>query len=196
MQQQLIHGLHPCDALGLGRVADEIDHPHAWYEGLFSSVKTEQQRYCDEQASYDLAAEEHVRYLLTNPDPQLAHIESLRLQQRKTDTSHLKRRAILSTYALEHLLQSRLFSIAQQLLEHSRAVKNRSPSPFEASTDWEDWFVQHRVSVFQAQAPHREDQRQLIDLIERVRATWSFLSQQEPEAEPGNQIQRENGQTA
>ena len=56
--------------------------------------------------------------------------------------------------------------------------------------------MQHRVSVFQAQAPHREDQRQLIDLIERVRTTWSFLSQQEPEAEPGNQIQRENGQTA
>ena len=152
-------------------------------------MKTEQQRYCDEQASYNLAAEEHRRYLLNSPDPQIAHVETLRLHQRRTDAGNLKRRSILSTHALEHLLQARLFSIAQQLLEHNRKFT-------QPSSDWVDWFVQHRVSVFQVQAPLRDERRQIIDLMERVQTTWSFLSQQEPEAEPGNQTQREQGQTA
>ena len=179
--------LSALDALALNRLVDRVDEPHEYYARLFTRVKEEQKDYTRLSDELAVAEEEFERTARTTLDPLQVAIENAPLVVQRRTVRDKRARLVKATFALERLLTRRLKSCSAQLVEHDEAI-------WDHRGDWSDWFIRHRTALFQQQQPIREEIFQTTELLTQVRGSWTWISQDQPEAEPSVHQQQEIGQ--
>ena len=179
--------LSALDALALNRLLDRVDEPHEYYEGLFARVKKEQQDYTRVVDELAVAEEDFVRTARTASDPLHVAIENAPLVVQRQTVQDKRARLVKATFALERLLTRRVKSCSAQLVEYDTAIWDHHP-------DFPEWFIRHRTALFQQQSPIRDEIQQSIELLNQVRSSWTFITQDQPEAEPGVREEQQIGQ--
>ena len=171
----------------MNRLVDRVDEPHEYYARLFTRVKEEQKDYTRLSDELAVAEEEFERTARTTLDPLQVAIENAPLVVQRRTVRDKRARLVKATFALERLLTRRLKSCSAQLVEHDEAI-------WDHRGDWSDWFIRHRTALFQQQQPIREEIFQTTELLTQVRGSWTWISQDQPEAEPSVHQQQEIGQ--